>query len=903
MPTTFPRLIRVRLAAWLVAGAVAGARLAGAQPAPVMVVDHVHGIGSSAIGSLSNANGRLVIGPEMGVSDGTTAGTEWPLACASSVPLGEPVRQPQTGIVFFTDDYSSPYRTDATCAGTYRLTNSRLWSGAVDHEGRRFFPIGDRTLFFGTDHLWSSDGTPEGTTAVVPRATFGGVPTFVAAASDRLYFEVDHQDGTAVIWVSDGTPAGTRSVASFTDGAIGVWAHRWPTSFAAVGDRLFFAMYTPTEGVELWTSDGTPGGTALVTDLQPGPASSDPLGFVAFQGQLAFAAQGLGALVYTSDGSAAGTALVHPTFQATGSYMWPPIFTVGGRLIAVAPTTMSAWDGTPGAAPIALGRPALSNPVVAGNLAYYSTDDVLHGYELWQTDGTPAGTQLVADLCPGQCYGYQQFYRDPVLATVGGAIFFAGNDGVHGTELWRIGTPAPDGIPASRSDAYTVTAGATLNVPGPGVLANDSSQGGGPLTATLVTPPQRGTVALAADGSFTFTAGSTGGTVTFTYRASNGSHSGAATRVTITVNGVPPVSADDQYVTPFGTPLDVPAPGVLANDLANGNVATVVVVSPPGAGALTLWPNGALQYVPPAGFIGSTSFTYRASTVDGQGNMATATITVGAPTTVQPPRALAVASIVGTTVTLRWLPPAAGTTPAGWIFEGAVDAGQTLVSLPTGALAPRFTFTAPPGSYYVRVRAVDGAGISGPSNEVRVFIAQPLPPAAPTGLLGLAHGSSLALAWQPSYTRGDISSFVLDVSGALSLTVPLGTADTFSFVGVPAGTYTFAVRALNAFGSSPASTPVTLTFPDTCSGAPSAPANLLADVTGNVVSLGWDLPPSGSTPTSYVLDVSGAVSGAVPLTARAFSAPAPPGTYTFSVRAVNVCGTSAPSASVTLSVP
>src|SRR5207344_1058678 len=39
--------------------------------------------------------------------------------------------------------------------------------------------------------------------------------------------------------------------------------------------------------------------------------------------------------------------------------------------------------------------------VVHRGRAYFSADDSIHGRELWQSDGTPAGTRLAADLLPG----------------------------------------------------------------------------------------------------------------------------------------------------------------------------------------------------------------------------------------------------------------------------------------------------------------------------------------------------------------------------------------------------------------------------------------------------------------------------------------------------------------------
>lgn len=890
-----PLALGVLVAAWLLAHPAT----ASAQPTPVMVGDLVHGVNGSNPGTMASANGRLVFGPGQGFSDGTPAGTEWMAPCGggmSSLPVEV------GGLAYFAGSDSRPYRTDGTCAGTYQLADDGVayWVPVNPGPGP-FAAVGTHVFFFGWQGLWRTDGTPEGTTLVRTFSAAEGQPLFAAVGQTRLYFETDAADGTATLWSSDGTSQGTGPVTSFVDGANGVWARRWPTSFAAVGDRAFFSMYTPAEGVELWTSDGTPGGTSLVTDLQPGAASSDPIDFVAFQGRLAFVAWGAGALVYTSDGTAANTAPIHPSFRANFGVWGPLLFTVGGKLVAQWAVQLLASDGTQGVPPVTLGPGTDYTFRVADTVAYYSADDRVHGDELWQTDGTPAGTHLVADLCPGACDGSPVYDNDPRVAVVGGALFFAGNDGVHGKELWRIGLPTPGPLPSARTDAYSVSAGATLTVLSAGVLTNDQENGTGALTTALVTPPGQGALTFGADGGFTFTAPTTPGSVTFTYRALNSNGTSAPARVMITVLPVPPVAVDDHYTTAFNTSLTVAAPGVLANDTVTGG-AVVEQLPVSGRGALAVAPNGGFTYVPPVGFVGTTSFGYRTVSAHGTSD-ATITITVGAPTTVQPPTNLAVTAVTGNTVSLQWTPPALGPTPTGWVFEAGVDAGQPLMALPTGDTRPSFTFTAPAGSYYVRVRAVDGAGRSGPSNEIRVFVAQPLPPAAPTGLVGLANGAALTLAWQPSHARGDVSSFVLDVTGATTLTLPLGMADTFSFNGVPTGTYTFAVRALNAFGSSPASNAVTLSFPTACSGVPDTPANVVASTIGSVVSVRWDAATTGAAPASYVLQVTGTLNGSLPMTARTFEAAAPTGTYALSVVAVNACGSSAASAPRTVTVP
>src|SRR6185503_8834854 len=129
---------------------------------------------------------------------------------------------------------------------------------------------------------------------------------------------------------------------------------------------------------------------------------------------------------------------------------------------------------------------------------------------------------------------------------------------------------------------------------------------------------------------------------------------------------------------------------------------------------------------------------------------------------------------------------------------------------------------------------------------------------------------------------------------------------SFSYSGVPNGTYTFTVRALNALGSSAPSNSVTLTFPGTsasCTSAPLVPTSFFVSRTARVVSVSWQPPAGGPAATRYVLSVGGAASASFSTTSLSLSATAPPGTYMLSVRAVNACGESPASTSQTISVP
>lgn len=57
------------------------------------------------------------------------------------------------------------------------------------------------------------------------------------------------------------------------------------------------------------------------------------------------------------------------------------------------------------------------------------------GRELWKTDGTTEGTVLVKDINPGPSSSVK--YWPAESAVVDGVLYFVANDGVQGYELWR----------------------------------------------------------------------------------------------------------------------------------------------------------------------------------------------------------------------------------------------------------------------------------------------------------------------------------------------------------------------------------------------------------------------------------------------------------------------------------
>ena len=107
-----------------------------------------------------------------------------------------------------------------------------------------------------------------------------------------------------------------------------------------------------------------------------------------------------------------------------------------------------------------------------GSFAVFVADDGVHGRELWRSDGTAAGTQLVADINPGPDssdpypradtrLSYSQSASVPVRFTViDGIVYFVADDGTHGYELWRT-----DGTEAGTTLVADINPGAEASEP------------------------------------------------------------------------------------------------------------------------------------------------------------------------------------------------------------------------------------------------------------------------------------------------------------------------------------------------------------------------------------------------------------------------------------------------------
>jgi ELWxxDGT repeat protein len=224
-----------------------------------------------------------------------------------------------------------------------------------------------------------------GKPSLVTWAGLEGTGVGVEIPAGMLLTQQDSAHG-AELWITNGTPLGTHLVRDINPGSEAggpSWYHR-------VGDVAVFLASDGIHGSEVWRSDGTDAGTYMLADIGPGKQS--------YGGSPVFSGVVLdGVLYFAADDT------------VSGSELWRTDGTREGTFLAV--------DIVPGYV-----GSDLADLTVAGGRLYFSryTDG------LWVSDGTTSGTRKLADVIVSQC-----------CAVAGNAVFFSANDEVHGIELWR----------------------------------------------------------------------------------------------------------------------------------------------------------------------------------------------------------------------------------------------------------------------------------------------------------------------------------------------------------------------------------------------------------------------------------------------------------------------------------
>ncbi len=187
-----------------------------------------------------------------------------------------------------------------------------------------------------------------------------------------------------------------------------------------------------------------------------------------------------------------------------------------------------------------------------------------------------------------------------------------------------------NGAPIALADTFSTGQHAVLVRSAPGLLTNDTDPDGDSLqVASIDTTGTKGLVAWSKTGSFAYDPnkkfaslmpGESASDI-FSYTISDGKGGTATAQVTISVFGTNnPVANDDTYSTTEDSTLNVPAPGLLANDTdadLNDTLSVTAVNTTGTLGKVTRNANGSFSYAPngkferlQAGQTATDTFTY-----------------------------------------------------------------------------------------------------------------------------------------------------------------------------------------------------------------------------------------------------------------------------------------------------
>ena len=472
------------------------------------------------------------------------------------------------------------------------------------------------------------------------------------------------------------------------------------------------------------------------------------------------------------------------------------------------------------------------------------------------------------------------------LAKVGNGWRYTPNAGFYGSDSWTFSVSGPGGT----SPTYTVT---MTVAPPPAPGAGDVSATTAYQTAASIALTPSGVYSSVVMGSAPAngSASITGTTATYTpnagfygvdsfvYRAIGPGGNSPTRTVTITVGNPPAPNAGDVSAT---TAYETAASIALT---PSGVYSTVTKVANPSNGSVTISGTTA-TYTPAAGFLGTDTFTYRATGPGGNSPTRTVTVTVAAP-------AAPGAGDVSATTAYETAASIA-LTPSG-VFSSVSkmsDPAHGTVTI-SGTTA---TYTPAAGYYGADAFTYRATGPGGNSATRTVSITVGNPPAPDAGDVSAttAYQTAASITLTPSGVFSSVSKMTDPAHGTVTIT---GTTATYNPAAGYYGADAFTYRATGPGGNSATRT-VSITV-----GLPTAPsAAAVSATTAYETAKAIALAPSGVTTDAEI--VSQPAYGSVSVSGMTATYTPNVGYYgqdTFDYRVTGPGGASAP-AKVTVTV-
>ncbi|WP_300360185.1 ELWxxDGT repeat protein [Fluviicola sp.] len=382
------------------------------------------------------------------------------------------------GILFFQGRYgSSPelWKTNGTPAGTVRINNMSPSTGAPCF----ITPVNaTEVVFQGTYvaanvELWKSNGSAAGTVMIKDISSQWNSTRFKEGISlnDKIFFASNGESIYSELWETNGTTSGTLMT---KDMCTANYCGSAPRNFYKADSTTFYfnMYYSSTSQSALAKSNGTTAGSVTVKNM-----TGESHGFIPYNGYHLFlvgnsaiartdgttagtitlksgmstngpiaVANGMAyfitnAQLWKTDGTVAGTTFVKTLGGSTSN-----LFELNGMLyfeVYVVGTGCQIWssDGTSAGTVLFMNVPyndfqttstVIKETIRYNNKRYFSMNTNGSGYELWVTDGTVAGTQILKEIKAGP------WGSDPKNFSIfNGKLYFSADDGIHGSELWE----------------------------------------------------------------------------------------------------------------------------------------------------------------------------------------------------------------------------------------------------------------------------------------------------------------------------------------------------------------------------------------------------------------------------------------------------------------------------------
>lgn len=399
------------------------------------------------------------------------------------------------GVVYFSAEHPNfgreLWRTDGTAGGTWVAFDFAFAEESGNpkdltlYAGKLYLSANGFSM---GEELWMTDGSQTSLVLELNPGPESSSPEQITALGDVLYFSASTPDLGREPWIVDVRFSGATLLRDINPGP----ESSNPRSFTNIEWDVFFSAEDASTGRELWRTDGSEPGTFLIRDFVPGPESSSPEELSALGSILFFTAIREGTTArelwrchhpdfetrfvgttFTLDPDVreltpVGDTLFFRVSTDLGNELWSvdesefvvradlpglvPASSFPSRLIAVgedvlfrafeSTTGVELWrsDGTEAGTTlvkdIAPGPGSSLPGVIWGfvplrDQVLFGAEDPVHGFELWRSDGTEAGTVLVKDIHPDGSSGPGE------LARLGDVVLFPASDGVRGAELWR----------------------------------------------------------------------------------------------------------------------------------------------------------------------------------------------------------------------------------------------------------------------------------------------------------------------------------------------------------------------------------------------------------------------------------------------------------------------------------